>query len=208
MVRKIFGRGKKDTKEEKEEEEESIEEQLGPREIEAPYTPPSPNTPIEVAPSVAEKLSVDKLPTVGAKESKSSERGGTVPYHNSLPDRLKYFSDDQSAVKGLESTDSFTLGFLAMGDRFKVEKEPMGPIKVEPGMTHEEDAFIRVSNEAVAELLSAASFKEFSDVYMHYYRNAGPGKFVKIELREDISSLNKRGFARVPILKLLIGTAR
>jgi hypothetical protein len=202
MVRKIFGRGKKETEEE-EEEEEIVDEKLGPREIEEPYSPPTPETHIEIAP-----IETEKLPSVGAKQSKPPERSATIPYHSSLPERLKYFFDDLSAVKGLESTDSFTIGFLAMGDRFKVEKESMGPIKVDSGMTHEEDAFIRVSNDAVAELLSAASFKDFSDVYMRYYRNAGPGKFVKIELREDISSLNKRGFARVPILKLLIGTAR
>lgn len=196
MVRKIFGRGKKDTEEEK---EKSVDEKLGSRELEETYIPPPSETHIEATPTETE----ESLP-----EAKQSERGGTVPYHSSLPDRLKYFFDDTSAVKGIESTDAFTIGFLAMGDRFKVEKESMGPIKVDSGMTHDEDAFIRVSNDAVADLLSAATFKEFSDVYMRYYRNAGPGKFVKIELREDVSSLNKRGFARVPLLKLLIGTAR
>jgi hypothetical protein len=197
MVRKIFGRGKKGTVEE--EEGESVDKELGPREIEEPYTPPSTEIHVEAAPPGTEKP---------LAETKQSDRGGTVPYHNSLPDRLKYFFDDPSAVKGLESTDAFTIGFLAMGDRFKVEKESLGPIKVDSGMTHDEDAFIRVSNDAVADLLAAATFKEFSDVYMRYYRSASPGKFVKIELREDISSLNKRGFARVPLLKLLIGTAR
>lgn len=199
MVRKIFGRRKKET----EEEEESLDEKFDSREIEESYTPPPSEPPIEVTPT-----STEKLATVGAKESKPPERGVTIPYHNSLPDRLKYFFDDSSVVRGLENTDEFMLAFMAMGERFKVEKKALGPIKVEFGMTHDEDAFIRVSNDAVTELLSAATFKEFSDIYIRYYRNAGPGKFVKIELREDISSLNKQGFARVPILKLLIGAAR
>ena len=198
MVRKLFGREKKEIP-----EEESLDEELGPREIEEPYSPPAQEVPVEVAPTGTQKLA-----TVGGKESKPSERGGTIPYHNSLRDRLRYFFDDSTVVTGLESTDEFILAFMAMGERFKVEKMAMGTIKVEGGMTHEEDAFIRLSNDAVTELLSAVSFKEFSDIYMRYYRNAGPGKFVKIELREDISSLNRRGFARVPILKLLIGAAR
>jgi hypothetical protein len=43
---------------------------------------------------------------------------------------------------------------------------------------------------------------------MKYYKNPEAGKFVKIELRKDVNGLNRRGYARVPLLKLLIGMTR
>ena len=95
-----------------------------------------------------------------------------------------------------------------MGERFNVRKESLGEIAFGTGTAPDEDVFIRISNEAVKELLSAATFNEFVDIYMKYYKNPDGSKFVKIELRKDISSLNRRGYARVPLLKLLVGQIR
>ena len=89
-----------------------------------------------------------------------------------------------------------------------VAKKPMGEIEIATGAAPDEDVFIRIGNDVVAELLSAASFSEFSVLYLKYYKNPEPGKFVKIELRKPITELNRRGYARVPTLKLLIGAAR
>ncbi|TFG15032.1 hypothetical protein EU537_01980 [Candidatus Thorarchaeota archaeon] len=84
----------------------------------------------------------------------------------------------------------------------------MGEVKIESGTSPEEDVFIRIANDVTQELLDAPSFEKFSEIYLKYYKDPGPGKFVKIELRKPITNLNRRGYARVPTLKLLIGAAR
>ena len=84
----------------------------------------------------------------------------------------------------------------------------MGEFSITIGKAPDEDAFIRISNDVMKELLSAATFSDFSDTYMKYYKNAEAGLFVKIELRKDITALNRRGYARVPVLRVLIGTIR
>jgi hypothetical protein len=190
--RKLFGRGKKES------DEESTEEAFEEDEIKEPV----PELPKE------ETVKVPDVPETKAAEVKVVEKSGTIPYHKSLPDRFKYMFGDPGIVAGMENTDEFLLAVMAMGERFKIEKKAMGGLQIETGTAYDEDVFIRVSNDAVSELLSCVTFKDFSDTYMRYYRNAEPGKFVKIELRSDISSLNRRGFARVPLLKLLIGAAR
>jgi len=203
--RKLFGRGKKET------DEESTEEVVEEKETEEPtWELPKEGTAKEPVPELPKEKTV-KVPDVletKAAEVKVLEKSGTIPYHKSLPDRFKYMFGDSGIVAGMENTDEFLLAFMAMGERFKIEKKAMGGVQIETGTAYDEDAFIRISNDAVSELLSCVTFKDFSDTYMRYYRNAEPGKFVKIELRSDISSLNRRGFARVPLLKLLIGAAR
>ena len=190
-MRKFFGR-KKDDDEEKEETEEVVEE-----------TPTDPveepvEAPVEVEEEVPEEV-----------EAPSPE-GDTVtmPYHATIQDRLKYMLTEPPLNQSIEAPDEFMLEFMAMGERFMVAKKPMGEIEIATGAAPDEDVFIRIGNDVVTELLSAASFSEFSVLYLKYYKNPEPGKFVKIELRKPITELNRRGYARVSTLKLLIGAAR
>ncbi|MFW9806521.1 MAG: hypothetical protein ACFFFK_07315 [Candidatus Thorarchaeota archaeon] len=135
-------------------------------------------------------------------------RGDTIPYHDSIQDRLVYMLKDSKMADGLEGTHAFTLEFMAMGERFWISKAPLGDIETKIGKASDEDAHIRISNDAVSELLNAATFSQFSDIYLKYYKNSDAGKFIKIEARKPITDLNRRGYARVPVLKLLIGAAR
>ena len=191
MMIKFFGR-KKDDDEEKEETEEVVEE-----------TPTDPveepvEEPVEVEEEVPEEV-----------EAPSTE-GDTVtmPYHATIQDRLKYMLTEPPLNQSIEAPDEFKLDFMASGDRFMVAKKPMGEIEIATGAAADEDVFIRIGNDVVTELLSEASFSEFSVLYLKYYKNPEPGKFVKIELRKPITELNRRGYARVSTLKLLIGAAR
>jgi hypothetical protein len=104
--------------------------------------------------------------------------------------------------------DEFTIEFMAMGERFWIRKSANGPIEHGVGAIPDEDVFVRVSDSVTQELLSAETFDEFVKVYMEHYKNPGPGKFVKVELRKDVSSLNRMGYARVQLLKLIIGSVR
>jgi hypothetical protein len=135
-------------------------------------------------------------------------KAATIPYHASIQDRLMYMFNDSTIGAGIEGTDEFYLEFMAMGERFWIGKAPLGKITIKPGAMTDQDAHVRISNDVVSDLLSAATFPEFSKTFMHYYKSAEPGKFVKIEVRKPITDLNRRGYARVPILKLLIGSAR
>jgi hypothetical protein len=135
-------------------------------------------------------------------------RGDTIPYHDSIQDRLVYMLNDPRMADGLEGTHEFTLEFMAMGERFWISKAPLGEIETKVGKAADEDAHIRISNDAVSELLTAATFAQFSELYLKYYKTSDAGKFIKIEARKPISDMNRRGYARVPVLKLLIGAAR
>ena len=135
-------------------------------------------------------------------------RGDTIPYHDSLQDRLMYMLNDTKMADGLEGTHEFTLEFMAMGERFWIGKVALGEIETKVGTAADEDAHIRISNDAVSELLNAATFATFSEIYLKYYKTSDAGKFIKIEARKPISDMNRRGYARVPVLKLLIGAAR
>ncbi len=135
-------------------------------------------------------------------------RGDTIPYHDSIQDRLVYMLNDSEMADGLEGTHAFTLEFMAMGERFWIGKVPLGDIETKIGKAADEDAHIRISNDAVSDLLTAATFSEFSKLYLKYYKTSEAGKFIKIEARKPIIDLNRRGYARVPVLKLLIGAAR
>lgn len=135
-------------------------------------------------------------------------RGDTIPYHDSIQDRLVYMLNDSKMADGLEGTHEFELEFMAMGERFWIRKAPLGEIETKVGKADDEDAHIRISNDAVSELLTAATFADFSRLYLKYYKTSEAGKFIKIEARKPISDMNRRGYARVPVLKLLIGAAR
>ncbi len=135
-------------------------------------------------------------------------RGDTIPYHDSIQDRLVYMLNDPKMADGLEGTHEFELEFMAMGERFWIGKAALGEIETKVGKAADEDAHIRISNDAVSELLNAATFATFSEIYLQYYKTSDAGKFIKIEARKPISDMNRRGYARVPVLKLLIGAAR
>ena len=135
-------------------------------------------------------------------------RGDTIPYHDSIQDRIVYMLNDAKMADGLEGTHEFTLEFMAMGERFWIGKVALGAIETKIGKAADEDAHIRISNDAVSDLLNAATFSEFSRLYLQYYKTSEAGKFIKIEARKPISDMNRRGYARVPVLKLLIGAAR
>ncbi|MHA3962037.1 MAG: hypothetical protein AM325_000740 [Candidatus Thorarchaeota archaeon SMTZ1-45] len=135
-------------------------------------------------------------------------REDTIPYHDSIQDRLVYMLKDPVMADGLEGTHEFMLEFMAMGERFWIAKAPLGEIETKIGKAADEDAHIRISNDAVSELLNASTFSQFSKIYLKYYKTSDAGKFIKIEARKPIIDLNRRGYARVPVLKLLIGAAR
>jgi len=141
-------------------------------------------------------------------EEVSAGRGDTIPYHSEIQDRLMYMFNDSGMGGGIEGTDEFYLEFMAMGERFWIGKAPLGTIELKTGTMTDQDAHIRIANDVVSDLLSAATFAEFSKIYIQYYKSAEAGKFVKIEVRKPITDLNRRGYARVPIMKLLIGAAR
>ncbi len=133
---------------------------------------------------------------------------GTIPYHDTLQDRLMYLLKETAISSTIEGPDSFCLEFMAMGERFVIEKPSMGNIEMKSGSAKGNDAHIRISNDTVSDLLSASTYNEFKSIFMNFYKNPEAGKFVKIEMYEDVSNLNRRGYARVPLLKLLIGAAR
>jgi hypothetical protein len=148
----------------------------------------------------------------GAEAAEEAEdapvEAGTIPYHTSLTDRFKYMFDDPDISAGLEGTDEFFLEFMAMGERFWFAKKAKGEVEFGTGAVPDEDVYIRIGNDAVGDLLGASTFTEFQGFYMNYYKNPEAGKFVKINLRKDVNGLNRRGYARVPLLKLLIGMTR
>ncbi len=162
-----------------------------------PEAEPEPETQPEVEPVEAEP-----------EEAAPIDRGATLPYHSEFTERIKYLFGDPTAVAGLEGPDEFSLEFMAEGERFYVAKEANGEFKYGTGSAPDEDVYIRIANDTVAELLRAATFADFSRIYIRDYRKPDAGKFVKIELRKDITSMNRRGYARIPLLKLLIGQAR
>ena len=191
MLRRLLGLGKKDEEEKDEEKEAEVEEKEA--EVE------------EKEDMVEEEKPIEQEE---APEEEVSAPAETIPYHSSLQDRLKYLLTEPVWADSIEAPDHFSLEFMAMGERFHVTKESMGEVKIESGTSPDEDVFIRIANDVTQELLDAPSFENFSEIYLKYYKDSGPGKFVKIELRKPIANLNRRGYARVPTLKLLIGAAR
>jgi hypothetical protein len=191
-IKKLFGRDEE--KEEAEEapaaEEAALEDAAAPAEVMEEVAEPEP----EVAAEPDEPFPVD-----GA---------ATIPYHSEITDRLQYMFNDSNIAANIEGTDKFTIEFMAMGERFNFIKEALSEVKYGVGTAPDEDVFIRISNDAVAELLSAPNFEEFRQIYMKYYRSPDAGKFVKIELRKDLVWMNRQGYARVPLLKLLVGQVR
>ncbi len=203
MMRKFFGRKKDDDEEDVETKEEEVVEEVS----EDVYTEPE-HAEAEEAVEEPTSVEVEEEVTEGEESPSPDELTITIPYHATIQDRLKYMFTEPPLNQSIEAPDEFKLEFMAMGERFMVSKKPMGEIEIASGAAPDEDAFIRIGNDVVSELLSAASFSEFSSLYLKYYKNPEPGKFVKIELRKPITELNRRGYARVPSLKLLIGAAR
>jgi hypothetical protein len=211
-IRKLLGR--EEEKEEKAAEEvpaaetteETVQEEAVHEEAAHPETPAEP---------VSEEPAVEPEPDPETKAEETvpeepvpDDRRTTLPYHSEFTERLKYLFGDPTAAAGMEGPDEFALEFMAMGERFYVVKEAHGEMKYGAGSAPDEDVYIRIANDTVAELLSAATFAGFSEIYIRDYRKPDAGKFVKIELRKDISSMNRRGYARIPLLKLLVGQAR
>lgn len=151
------------------------------------------------APEVEEETTAEEIPAVGKQ---------TIPYHSEIKNRLMYMFNDSEMGAGIEGTDEFYIEFMAMGERFWIGKAPLGEIALKTGAMTDQDAHVRISNDAVSDLLSAANFQEFSKIFLEYYKNPEAGKFIKIEVRKPITDLNRRGYARVPVMKLLIGSAR
>lgn len=177
--------------------------------------PKTEETPAEETDSVAEAAPKTEVPTITEEpaatevsEPTTEDREDTIPYHDSIQDRLVYMFNDAVMADGLEGTHEFTLEFMAMGERFWVGKAPLGDIETKVGKAADEDAHIRISNESVSDLLAAATFSELSKIYLKHYKTSEAGKFIKIEIRRPITDLNRKGYARVPILKLLIGASR
>ncbi|MFW9787528.1 MAG: hypothetical protein ACFFE2_10720 [Candidatus Thorarchaeota archaeon] len=191
---RFFRRKKKD---EKKAEPEPVEEAVDEIEEEPAETE-------EAAPETIEEEPV----ATEVAEPVAEGRGDTIPYHDSIQDRLVYMLNDPKMADGLEGTHEFELEFMAMGERFWIAKAPLGNIETKIGKAADEDAHIRISNDAVAELLTASTFEEFSRLYLKYYKTSDAGRFIKIEARKPITDMNRRGYARVPVLKLLIGAAR
>ncbi|MFW9808263.1 MAG: hypothetical protein ACFFE6_02690 [Candidatus Thorarchaeota archaeon] len=191
---RFFRRKKKD---EEKADPEPVEEPAAEIEVEA-----SPETDLPTEePTVTETAEP-------APEPIPEGRGDTIPYHDSIMDRLVYMLHDSVMADGLEGTHEFMLEFMAMGERFWIGKVPLGEIESKVGKAADEDAHIRISNDSVSDLLSASTFSEFSKIYLQHYKTSEAGKFIKIEIRKPIIDLNRKGFARVPVLKLLIGAAR
>jgi hypothetical protein len=197
MMRKIFGRKKDEKKEDTDGKEgkASSEDSVSTEDTNVPAAQVA-------APAAPEEVEAT------AETTLSTEGSVTIPYHATFQDRLKYMLTEDPLASSIEAPDEFKLELMAMGERFTVVKKSMGEVELSTGAAPDEDVFIRVSNDAVSELLSAANFTDFSKLYLKYYKNAEAGKFVKIELRKSITELNRRGYARVPALKLLIGAAR
>ncbi|TXT57768.1 MAG: hypothetical protein BAJATHORv1_10475 [Candidatus Thorarchaeota archaeon] len=205
MLRRLLGRDKED--EEKKEEEKEAAEEAEEADLETEEAEGAESA-TDAAPSEeSESASEEDVPAEKVV-TPISERGGTIPYHDSIIDRLKYMFNDSTICDCLEGPDEFRIEFMAMGERFHVSKPSNDEVEFGSGPVSDEDVFIRISNDVVKELLNAATFSEFTDIYMQYYKNSEPGKFVKIELRKPIGQLNRNGYARVPILKLLVGTIR
>jgi len=175
-------------------------------EEEAPVVEEPVAKPIE--PAEPERV-IEEEPVVDEVAEEVPEgRGDTIPYHDSIQDRLMYMLNDEKMADGLEGTHEFVLEFMAMGERFWISKAPLGNIVTKVGKAADEDAHIRISNDSVSDLLTAATFSEFSKIYLKHYKTSDAGKFIKIEARKPITDMNRRGYARVPVLKLLIGAAR
>lgn len=159
--------------------------------------------------SVAIEPETELIPEVETEmEAPAEGRADTLPYHATIQERLMYLFNDPKTGAGIEGTDEFTLEFMAVGERFSIRKAQLGDVEMKSGSSMDHDAHIRIANELVPDLLSAATFHEFSKIFLNYYKNAEAGKFVKVEVRKPITDLNRRGYARVPIMKLLIGAAR
>ncbi|MEM2142296.1 MAG: hypothetical protein QXQ81_03475 [Candidatus Thorarchaeota archaeon] len=116
-----------------------------------------------------------------------------MPPHTRLIDRIMYILNDPAMSSTIAGPDEFTVEFLALGERFWIRKTANGPIESGIGAVSDEDVYIRISDSVVRELLSVPTFEEFVRVYLKYYRSPGERSFVKVELRKDITSLNKMG---------------
>lgn len=183
----------------KEEEEEEIETEA---ELEA-------ETEVEEEPPTeAEAKEETEVEEEEALEEPPTRGKGTIPYHDTFQKRLEFLFDNEETAGDMKAPDEFSLEFMVMGERFNVTKDSMGSVEIESGTTSDEDVFIRISNTVAKKLLDAATFDEFSDTYMQYYRESESDKYVKIDLRKPIEELNKRGYVRVPILRLLVGQVR
>ncbi len=191
VLRRIFGRKDDD------EDDESEAEEVVEKDAEAEEAVEGSEAAVEAEVEEGED-----------EEDAAVKVGATIPYQSTFPERLEYMFNDDEITSDMENTDSFALEFMVLGERIWVRKPEMGDVEVGTGAVSDEDAHIRISNETAQELLGAANFQEFSKIYIEHYKSPQPGKFVKITLRKDISNLNRRGYARVPLLKLLIGAVR
>lgn len=192
-IKKLLGR-------DEEEEKETLEAEKVQEETEVEVEPAE-----QVKmPEAADEAEVEGEPD----ESFPVDGAATIPYHSEITDRLKYMFNDANIAANIEGPDEFTIEFMAMGERFNFVKEARSDVKFGTGTAPDEDVFIRISNDAVSELLNAPNFEAFRQTYMRYYRNPEAGKFVKIELRKDLVWMNRQGYARVPLLKLLVGQVR
>ncbi len=203
VMRKIFGHKKKTDGE----VSEAHDEEPMPPEIQATDETATTEQPKPAAAPAAAPTPVVE-PALAVSEAVTTTIKGTIPYHSSLLDRLLYMFKDSQTASSIQGPDEFVLEFLAVGERFWIRKEANGPVQHGSGAIPDEDVYVRVSDSAVQELLSAATFDEFSQAYLKHYKNPLAGSFIKVELRKDISSLNRVGYARIPLLKLLIGVKR
>jgi hypothetical protein len=204
VLRRILGR-KKDEDEDKKDDAEVVEESVEAEEVvEAEET----ETPEEDTTEITEEEPFVEESVEDTVEVTDTAVAGTLPYHDSFKDRLMYLINETAISSTIEAPDSFCLEFMAMGERFTFEKESMGDIEIKSGTAKNTDVHIRIANDTINDLLSASTYDEFKEIFLNFYRNPEAGRFVKIEMYEDVSNLNRRGYARVPLLKLLIGAAR
>ena len=99
--------------------------------------------PEEEPAAVVEEEAAPEPPEDAPVESEVAEpvpegRGDTIPYHDSIQDRLVYMLNDSKMADGLEGTHEFTLEFMAMGERFWIAKAPLGEIETKVGKAADE----------------------------------------------------------------------
>ena len=120
--------------------------------------------------AVTEEEAVEEPAAVEVVEPPPDGRGDTIPYHDSIQDRLVYMLNDAKMAEGLEGTHEFILEFMAMGERFWIGKAALGEIETKVGKAADEDAHIRIASDTVSDLLSVSTCSEFSKIYLQHYK--------------------------------------
>ena len=119
-------------------------------------------------------------------------------------DRLEAFLNDPATLEKTKAVKPTRIQLIVGGTALLLRKDGVKPIELARERSVQSDAFIRMSEEAAAELASITPLSDFGKRYRELANTKGGVAYISVKLQAGLDDLRARGFFSVELLRILI----